>query len=69
MEGETVISVRRCLKCKTIKLENTDNFYKRAASGKHRTAGWNVYCKECWKEINGENKLRRKLLSVLEIVS
>ena len=68
MEDESeIIPVRQCSVCKHVKLANSDNFYWRAASGKHKTPGWNSTCKDCWKEINRQNKLRRKL-SCLESV-
>lgn len=53
--------LRLCTRCNEKKEESEEYFYIARPSGPHKKSGWQSYCKECWKEINAANKLRRKL--------
>jgi hypothetical protein len=60
--------MQRCNRCEIEKPLTEEFFYVLKARKKHPTDGWQSHCKECWQEINRENKknikARKKALSV-----
>jgi hypothetical protein len=62
---DDLLKIRVCPKCSVAKPLSVDYFYIARPRGKHKTPGWQSYCKDCWKEINAENKMRRKISEYL----
>lgn len=52
--------IRLCVKCFALKDEETD-FYVLKSRSLGKPDGRSIYCKSCWKDINAQNKLQRKL--------
>lgn len=57
-----------CPKCGKEKTLTEDNFYLARPRMGHKKAGWQSYCKACWKQINLNNKLRIKLGVVIKAI-
>jgi hypothetical protein len=66
--GLLIIPMQRCNRCNLEKPLTEEFFYALKARKKHPTDTWQSHCKECWREINKENKkkikAKKKALSV-----
>jgi hypothetical protein len=51
---------KRCSRCSMVYPLTIEYFYVARPHGKHKSSGWQSHCKNCWKSINKENKLRMK---------
>ena len=51
-----------CPRCGQEKELNEDNFYPARPRKNHKKAGWQSFCRLCWKSVNAEQRERRKSL-------
>lgn len=51
---------KTCRKCLRLFPATTEYFYTYAPKRDHPHGGFQPYCKNCWKVINAENKLKLK---------
>jgi len=63
MEDQDLHS-RVCAKCGVEFPLTGDHWYPARSRRIGRPDGWQSYCRECWRGVNAENKLRRKLSGV-----
>jgi len=54
--------VKTCTKCNAEKTLDESNFYVLRPSASHPNGGWQAHCRECWKQINSNNKRRRAMM-------
>lgn len=53
--------MRICPKCGEEKELSEEYFYLARPRVGHKKQGWQSYCRECWKIINRDNKLKLKV--------
>lgn len=49
-----------CPRCKLEKELTEENFYPARPRRNHKGCGWQSYCKVCWKDINREQREKKK---------
>jgi hypothetical protein len=52
--------LKHCPRCGLDKELSEDNFYPARARKNHPKAGWQSFCRICWKIVNAEQRLKKK---------